>query len=307
MGTMLNVSENQFLYDSLVQRTGCDDSKDSLTCLRSLDVDTLQSHNTKQPLPGSEKTPLFMYSPVIDHDLVPDYTYRLLNEGKFYKVPVIFGDDQNEGTLFAPRRTNSIQESDEFLRAQFPALNEKQLLKINSFFPRSPDTYPRTGKYWQALSNAYGAMRYTCPKMAIVERFSEFNDPDQVWSYRYAVEDPLYAKAGLGTPHTAELEGIWGPDFAHGQSPTSYYSTNKEIVPVVQGYWSSFIRSLDPNKHRAQGVPEWQTWNASKADADAEGFRELFIKTGRTKTKVVDSYLREVCAYLISIGVEIKQ
>ncbi|TPX25062.1 hypothetical protein DIZ76_010511 [Coccidioides immitis] len=307
MGTMLTVSESQFLYDSLLNRTGCGCSRDSLKCLRNLDVKTLQSHNTKQPLPGAKMNPLFMYSPTIDNDLVPDYTYRLLQEGKFCKVPVVFGDDQDEGTLFASKKTKSIQDSDTFLRAQFPALTEDQLRKINSYMSTVKPEFPDIGMHWQQLARIYGDMRYTCPKISIMESFTEFHKHDQAWSYRYAVQDPLYLRSGLGTPHTAELEGIWGPDYAAGRSPMSYYTTNKEIVPVVQGYWSSFIRSLDPNKHRAQGSPEWKTWNASSSDPNPEGFRELFIRTGDTKMRVVDSQQRERCDYFINIGVDIKQ
>ncbi|EEP76640.1 conserved hypothetical protein [Uncinocarpus reesii 1704] len=307
MGNMFTVSESQFLYDSLVQRTGCDKTEKTLDCLRKMDSRTLQSHNSKQPFPGASKNPLFLYSPTIDGDLVPDYTYRLLQEGKFCKVPVVFGDDQNEGTLFASRRANTVQDTNEFLVAQFPALKKNQLERINRFFPPTQQEFPGSGKYWQQLANAYGDMRYTCPKIATIESFTESNDPNQVWSYRYAVEDPIFVKSGLGTPHTAELEAIWGPDYNPGKSPGSYYTTNKGVVPVVQGYWSSFIRALNPNTHRANGAPEWKTWNVSSSDPQAEGFRELFIRTGDTKMRVVDSEQREICDYLISIGVDIKQ
>ncbi|WEW58497.1 hypothetical protein PRK78_003965 [Emydomyces testavorans] len=308
MGAMSTVSENQGLYDSLVERTGCKSSQDTLSCLRGLDIKFLQSHNIKRPLPGSDKLPLFTYSPTIDGDLVPDFTYRLLKQGKFRKVPVVFGDDQNDGTLFAPRLTNTTQQSDDFLRAQFPALNQTQLDTINALYPQTADQFPRSGKFWRQLANAYGDMRYACPKICIIQSFTQFHDPRQVWTYRYAVEDPIFTSSGLGTPHTAELEAIWGPQYNPGTSPPSYYTTNKAIVPVVQGYWSSFIRTLDPNRHRAEGSPEWTTWNASRADAGAEeGYREMFLKTGNVTMRVVDAKQREKCAYLIGIGVDIKQ
>ncbi|KAI2117673.1 hypothetical protein LOZ42_002436 [Ophidiomyces ophidiicola] len=310
MGNMLNVSESQYMYDSLTNRTGCNDDADSLGCLRKLSAEAIQAQNIKLPLPGATKLPLFMYAPTIDGDLVPDYTYRLIQEGKFLRVPIVFGDDENEGTLFAPKGTSSVSQTNDFLRAQFPALTDDHLARINAFYPKTESHYPNSGKAWRRLANIYGDMRYTCPKIAIAQRFSEFHDPRQVWSYRYAVEDPIFMQSGLGTPHTAELEGIWGPDYASARSPVSYYTTNKPIVPVVQGFWSSFIRTLDPNPLRAPGSPDWNSWNASGAadPAAATGsYRELLLKTGSTKMRVVDPGLRERCDYMISIAVGIKQ
>lgn len=248
-----------------------------------------------------------MYSPVIDKDLVPDYTRRLLDEGKFPNLPVIFGDDQNEGSMFAPRRTSTLNQSNAFLRSQFPALTTQQLSKISHLFPKTKHRYGKSGAYWQQLANAYGAIRYSCPKIALLNTFAEHNDPRQTWGYRYAVLEPSYKASGLGTPHTAEAEAIWGPHYANGKSPKSYYTSNAGIVPVVQGYWSSFIRHLDPNKDRADGVPEWKTWNASSSDSDPASFRQLFLRTNVTQMQVVDKKTRSNCDYLIGIGVDIKQ
>lgn len=44
------------------------------------------------PTPGGAGgTPVFMYSDVIDGDLIQDYTYNLFSTGRFIKVPSIFG------------------------------------------------------------------------------------------------------------------------------------------------------------------------------------------------------------------------
>ena len=45
------------------------------------------------PTPNATGTPLFMYSNVIDGPggFTEDYTYNMYADGKFVKVPVIFG------------------------------------------------------------------------------------------------------------------------------------------------------------------------------------------------------------------------
>ncbi|KAJ5302436.1 alpha/beta-hydrolase [Penicillium atrosanguineum] len=54
---------------------------------------------------------MYMYRPVVDNDLVPDYIYRLFKQGHFIKVPVLFRDDTNEGTPFVPQNSSSVGEA----------------------------------------------------------------------------------------------------------------------------------------------------------------------------------------------------
>lgn len=97
--TVNNPSQAQYQYDNLVIRTQCADSNDTLACLKGLTAEQLQRVNINTPSPGAQQAPLYMYTPVIDGELVPDYTYRLFAEGKFVKLPAIYGDDTNEGTV----------------------------------------------------------------------------------------------------------------------------------------------------------------------------------------------------------------
>ena len=103
-------------------------------------------------------------------------------------------------------------------------------------------------------------------------------------------------------PHTVEVNAIWGPDYVTGTPPASYYSngTNANIVPVVQGYWTSFIRSFDPNVYRAPGTPTWEQWTGV-------GTQRLLFQTNNTQMEVVDAGLKERCAYLYSIGTDLRQ
>lgn len=87
----LTVSQSQYQYTALIERVGCQSSSDTLACLRSTDLETLQTANIAIPYAGQTLSPLWMYGPVIDGDLVPDYLDRLFEQSKFAKVPTIFG------------------------------------------------------------------------------------------------------------------------------------------------------------------------------------------------------------------------
>ena len=91
-GAQYTVEESQYIYDGLVERVGCKTSKDTLQCLRKLDVSVIAKHNSALPTPGGAGgEPIFGYGDVIDGDFVADYTYNLFAKGKFIKVPTIFG------------------------------------------------------------------------------------------------------------------------------------------------------------------------------------------------------------------------
>lgn len=297
-GAMLNVEESQYQYDNLVIRTGCVDEEDTLACLRSLSATFLQENNYNTPSPGAQVAPLFMYGPVIDNDFVQNYTYGAFEQGRFVRLPAIFGDDTNEGTIFTPKNTSTIGQSDTFLQSQFPALTFEQLRTINSLYPVA-EQYPDSGKYWRQVSNAYGEQRYICPGIFISNVYAH-DGVSRNWNYRWNVIDRAYAAAGYGVTHVVEVGAIWGPENANGFAPASYSTTNAAIVPVVQAYWTSFIRSFDPNTFRLPGTPEWGAWTP-------DGYQRLMFQTNATAMETVPEDQKERCAYLTSIGVAIKQ
>ncbi|ODH39832.1 hypothetical protein ACO22_01775 [Paracoccidioides brasiliensis] len=301
-GTQLTIKESQYMYNNLVKNTKCN-GKDSLACLRKMDAANIQRLDKTYPLPGSNAPPLFMYSPTIDGDLITDYTYRLIGAGKIKKVPTIFGSDTNEGTVFIPKETKSFKESDDFLKNQFPALQQKHLDKIHKLFPKTNDDFPNSGPYWRQASNAYGNMRYNCPALALSLASSTWGNHEKAWHFHYDVDDPPSTKSGVGVGHTADLPAIWGP--AHGYGPQSYMrgGVNAPIVPLMQSYWTSFIRSYDPNTHRAKGSPKWGTVLNKKGD---RVLHNLYVKTGKTETRVIDKGQLTKCEYLIKVGVELK-
>jgi carboxylesterase type B len=296
--TVLTVDESQYQYDNFVIRTGCVGASDTLSCLRSKTAEELQAVNFNTPYPGAQAPPLYMWNPVIDNDFIQSLTYTAFASGAFVKVPAIFGDDNNGGTIFTPRNTSNYAESDWFLQNQFPYLTLPQLATINSLYPEVGPTYPMTGPFYRQVSNAYGEMRYLCPGLFCSSAFANASLPS--WNYRYNVEDPTQIAEGLGVPHTVELNAIWGPEYVGGGAPASYNTTNAGVVPVIQGYWTSFIRALDPNTYRAEGTPRWEEWTSG-------GMERLLFNTSGPVMETVDMGQRGRCAYLSGIGVSVRQ
>lgn len=297
-GTILTVKESQYQYDALTHRLDCTGS-DSLACLRSKTSAQIQKQNYNLPFPGAKGNPLYWWGPALDNDFIRDYSYRAFDEGKFIKVPVIFGDDTNGGTIFAPSNTTTLAQSDTFLQNQFPALTKSDIDTINKLYPNPNTTCPHKGCYWRQCSNAYGEIRYMCPGLFLSSAF-ERHGVNTSWNYRYNVEDLTQVAQGFGVPHTVEINAIWGPTNVNGAAPKSYFKSNAAIVPIMQGYWTSFIRSRNPNTFRHTGSPIWEEWNQKNN-------QRLLIELPKPVMENIDSGLQSRCTFLASIGVAIKQ
>lgn len=297
------VEDSQFAYDNLVIRTGCARAADTLACLRDLTATELQEQNFNTPFPGAQNPPLYMYGPVLDYDFISDYTYNAYAEGKFVKVPAIGGDDSNEGTIFAPMASANLSDTDTFIKDQFPAITLAQLRIWNSLYPiKGTPSFPDSGRAWREASKGYGEMRYICPGIFISGAQANLSIPN--YNYRWNVIDPPAAEEGYGVSHTIEVNAIWGATNTNGGAPDSYQQegVNGAIVPIVQGYWTSFIRSYNPNTYRLKGSPVWQQWGKGE-----EYGRRLMFRTNETAMETVPEDQRERCEYLRSIGVSLMQ
>ncbi|KAI1504016.1 Alpha/Beta hydrolase protein [Biscogniauxia marginata] len=301
--TVLTVNESQYQYDNLAIQLGCAGS-DSLSCIKSKTADEIQAVNTNIPYAGAASAPLYMWGPVLDGDMITDYPYDSYSEGKFIKIPLIVGDDTNEGTSFTPTGTSTLGQSDSFLKSQFPFLTLEQLGRINDLYPNTNDSCPNTGCYWRQVSDAYGDMRYMCPGIFVSSAMANYSTTG-AYNYRYNVEDPAQVAAGYGVPHTVELNAIWGPENVgpRGSPPASYYpdGVNAAVIPVIRAYWISFIRTFDPNKYRYPDAARWEVWSPKSQD------RLLFETGGNTTMESVDQTTRNRCEYFASIGVDIRQ
>ena len=280
----------------------CTDAEDTVACLRSKPATEIQVSNVNIPYPqghSGQHPPKFMWNPVIDDDILRDHTYRAIYEGKFVRVPAIFGDDTNGASGFAPKSTDTVRQFNSFLRAQFPALTQDHLDEIGTLYASTSEQFPHAGRYWRQTGTAYGEMRYMCPNMFCSSAMARYKGA-QGWNYRYNVQVPILMENGNGVPHIAEQNAIWGPHNVYGLGWRSYLAENSAIIPVIRAYWLSFIRTYNPNTFRLPGSPKWEEWRPSDQ-------RRLVIQTNMTRMEVVDPEQRKRCEYLSSIAVDIQQ
>lgn len=69
---------------------------------------------------------------------------------------------------------------------------------------------------------------------------------------------PSEIQQGIGVSHTSELPNVFGPGNTPAGSTTSTFDFNDiSLTPILQAYYTSFVRFLDPNAHTVEGSVFW--------------------------------------------------
>lgn len=289
------VPQLEYQFDRLTNATGCSTAVDQLACLRNLDTTTLQAQNVPFPFPGrtASPVPLFYWTPCIDGEFLEDLPYNLIAQEKFVRVPLLFGNDNNEGSEFA---TNAATSDDmaNFLQNNYPLLSTNDTDDIISLYPLQT-ALPNHAAWFPSASQAYGEATFICPAINVLAAYLTVSGGTntKLWNYRYNVQDQTNVAQGLGVPHLWESYAVFGPtNLNNANPPASYLTYNAEIVPVVMNYFLSFIQTHDPNPLRAAGSPEWEDWSA----AGTNGSR-IVLETNNTRMEDVGSAQMARCQF----------
>lgn len=294
--TQPKVEDLEWQFDRFSIAAGCGNAADQLRCLRSKDTGTLQTANHGTPYPGRSSLPLWYFTPTVDGDFLQDYPYRLFAQGKFIKVPTIWGDETDEGSILAPNAT-SPTEVTEFMKINYPKLSDKDAKVINKLYPLMPPV-PKHSAYFPSASAAYGECTFICPGLYVSEVLARHL---KSWNYRYNVLDDANLAAGLGVPHTWIIPAVFGlgnVGILYGDGK-GYKTYNAPIVPVVMHYFISFVRTLNPNTLKYREAPNWEGFEV--------GWRRLRMQTNATEMERVPKQQRERCRYWTGVGVKLEQ
>lgn len=279
-----DVTDSQWAYDALLKKAACED----LECLRTMDAVTFQNavRGIKMPFPGGKNPPIFFWNPTLDDDFIQDYTYNEFKNGHYVKVPTIFGDATNEGTIFTPKSVNSLMKADTFISDQFPNFNKQDQQSIQSVWP-GPPNHINDGRWRNVAADIYGHIRYQCPCLNFSSSYA-VNGSFPTWQYRYNVGTAL---------HVSELGPIWN----NGTTAAGVF---------IQAYWASFIRSFDPNKYATEFLaansnaltsPTWEEFG------QGNGKRMLFDNKNVVQMEEVTNQEWSRCDTITGMGLQLQQ
>lgn len=328
--TQLRVSQLEWQFDLFASRAGCGSSEDPLTCLRQQNSTVLQLANQEMPYPGRTSVSLFPFTPTIDGDLFPDFPYRLFEEGKFVKVPSVFGyarfhsvfrsilisisDDTNEGTIFASN-ASSPAEVASFMQDNFPQLSDANTAAINVLYPKEAP-FNGHAAFFPSAAAAYGETTFICPGL---EMSSVISQHTKSWNYRLEIQSsqkkiltilcfdrfnvltPSEIQQGVGVSHTSELSNVFGPGNTPAGSSTSTFDFNDiSLTPILQAYYTSFVRFLDPNAHTIQGSVFWPEFSPDTNE-------RLLLQVNATTVETVPSDQLARCQFWKGLVIQMEQ
>lgn len=247
----------QNIYDSVVAAAGCSGASDTLACLRGLPYsDFLNAANSVPGALGYRSVDLsYLPRPDPSSKFFPISPEIAVSAGAFTKVPLIIGDQEDEGTLFSLSQTNISTTDDlvSYLSTYFPHAKSGEVAQLVSLYPDDPAAGSpfRTGllnniyPQYKRLAAILGDTTFTLTRRAYLSLVSS-----QVPSYSY-LATYYYGLPVLGTFHATDVLA----DYNNLASP----------VPVqsVQTYYISFANSLDPNSAGVPGLLEWPLYDTS--------------------------------------------
>lgn len=215
-------------YNNTAQNAGCmapnTTNLGNLTtwqCLKRIPADTLMAAAAKTKASLQYSLP-YIWAPSVDGDIVPESPWKMLQEGRFSRVPFITGNVRDEGTGTLPTWLNSsIPLSFAFGLLQPQVSNPSSFLKVLAAYPNvtalgSPygtgnETFGLDPIFKQAAS-IVGDEAFQSRRRYFIRQANKFNFT-RTWSYEFRGETP-------GAPPYTGSESETSFD-AHPQLPTA--------------------------------------------------------------------------------------
>ncbi len=256
--------KGQAIYDQVVAKAGCSREADTLACLRAAPYEKFLAAANSVPHFWSYSSLALSYLPRPDGKVLTKSPELLVKEGKYTAVPMIIGDQEDEGTFFAlfqPNITSSAKIVTYLGDLFFHSATKSQLeALIKTYSPWVWDGSPfRSGLLneiypgFKRLAAVLGDCVFILTRRLFLEDTTSLNPNVPAWSYlaSYDQGTPI-----IGTFHTSDILQVF-----YGLLP-NYASKS------IQSYYANFVYNQDPNNaaggtSRGSKIAEnWPRWTS---------------------------------------------
>ncbi|KAJ7259139.1 Alpha/Beta hydrolase protein [Mycena haematopus] len=265
----------QNLFDQFAGLAGCGGTADIMSCLRAASTQSLAVGGSATL--ANRTSALFPFGPILDGAFITERPVEAFRNGKFIRVPVLFGSNTNEGSHWSAELHNPAANTSEpnatettvfnFLSGQWPGLTPATFNIATSYF------YPESSFANFSLQGQqmYGEMRFICSGLLIAGSLHD------AWvdSYEYHWENPI-----IGSDHASELQVFYN-------LTTVFDPLDEQLAVAMRAYWTSFVTDGVPS---AKGEPVWEM-------AGPNGSPRMLLHPGQIGMENVTSELTENCAF----------
>lgn len=258
--------------------------EEALECLREKPAEELyraQTYNNNLTEFYDIATALMVWSPRPDNILWSDSAYQLVANDGFPDIPVIIGQNEDEGTLFSIMfGTQEKDETNTKLQHAYPFGGKylKEYIEMYSDDPvdgapfRTGDKYELFPDYKRA-SAIFTDLFFTNPRRLFLENTAGCRSSPRYVYWTDAFHDKI---PYLGSTHLSDA--LW-----------QFYLFRNYASNAFRRYWISFANNHDPNVNT--GLVEWPAWD------DEE--QEMLRIGRRNGTIMVDDYRTEESEYAL--------
>ncbi|KAI0265668.1 carotenoid ester lipase precursor [Gloeopeniophorella convolvens] len=247
-----DIELGQRWHDFMVEKTGCSGANDSLACLRKVPYTTF-----KYAMDMSNS--FFAYSgialawlPRVDGAFLTESPQHAVLRGHVSKIPVITGNCDDEGTLFALSSLNISTTKDLKTYISTYLLPTATSDELDVLFKYYPDDQRAGAPFDTGLKNALSAQ---FKRLAAVAGDFMFHAPRRLYlQYRADKQDSwafiskrMKDTPFIGSAHATDLLNSFG-------------------VGELRDYVIRFTNNLDPNGDVGLGI-KWPKWNPKKPQA----------------------------------------
>ncbi|KAF9018555.1 alpha/beta-hydrolase [Hymenopellis radicata] len=280
-----DLEHGQQYYDAIVNETGCAGSVDTLACLRTVPYDILQAAVNRSPfIFGYQSFPL-AFMPRTDGVFLSDNAQRLIEQGKVAPVPIVSGECDDEGTMFAlgSRNITTNAQFKKYLQTVvFPitGLPEEDLDTILNLYPQAVEEGSPFGTgSANAITPEYKRMSALVGDIALQgpRRFflSAISGKQDIYTYLWKRNKDFPV---LGAFHDSDVR-------------TNVYTPGGDL----QDYVVRFVAHLDPNGDTGINWPKWTS----------ESPQMLSLNDGAVPQNITeDTYRKETIGTLNKIMLE---
>ncbi|OAA36779.1 Carboxylesterase, type B [Beauveria brongniartii RCEF 3172] len=264
----VNSTRAQAIFDAVVAAANCTHTTTtSLECLREAPFETFYRAANSVPRILDNSSLALSYLPRPDDELLMDSPNVLANTGKYYAVPAILTDQEDEGTLFAfaQRHVTSNDSLIDYLKETFfsNATREQVAGLVATYPDKSAAGSPfRTQNRNEWYQNTYGTgigfkrvaamlgdFVFTLARRLALDGMAASHPEVPLWSSLSSIAHGVAPY--WGTPHGADLNMLF-----------------KGIgIPAIstRTYYLNFLYNLNPNVGNAW-YAVWPKWTPDSKD-----------------------------------------
>jgi cholinesterase len=281
--------------ENLTRTTACYESDNKLECLRSLTSEQLHKAQVSQT-----------WNPLIDGDFLTAYPSMLMAEGKFVHIPLLIGDNSDEGTSFGVSGLdNETAIFNNLLLYRSYAISPPTARKLLELYPNDPANeppyyitnatiFPSKGLQWSRDCAIAGDIVMISGRRKTCEEYTRANLP--IFSYRF--DTPLWnAAVTAGAQHFVNVVFSF-QNISGALGPLPEYRTYTDLSHNIGKAYISFVNDFDPNtsKHNST-LLNWPRY-------DLDNPQNLVLNSNRSYVED-DTFRREGIAFINTIDREL--